>query len=106
MIVHKLKQRVKQLGEPISSKHTPTPKTPTKSKRSTVVELDDDDDNFRAIYAARFDQLESQMKKVTEQWSIATADNAKFKRYNKSLQDDNHKLSASLKKGVLYKQYY
>ena len=43
--VHKLKQRVKQLGEPISSKHTPTPKTPTKSKRSTVVELDDDDDD-------------------------------------------------------------
>ena len=66
MTVHKLKQRVKQLGEPISSKRTPTPKTPTKSKRSTVVELDgdddgDDDDNVRAIYAARFDQLGSQI---------------------------------------------
>ena len=98
---HKIKQRVKQLGEPIS-KPTPTPRAMTKPKRSTVVDIDDDDDSVSARYAARFDKMESKMNKVAEQWSIATAENAEVKKQNKSLQNENYKLSESLKKGILH----
>lgn len=96
MTVHKLKQRVKQLGEPTPKA---TPKATTKSKQSAVIDIEDNDAVSKR-YAARFDKLESQMTKVTEQWSLATAENTKFKKQNKSLQDENYKLSESLKKGI------
>ena len=53
------------------------------------------------MYDARFKELESQITKVTQLWSTATAENNKMKKENKSLQDDNYKLNASLKKGNL-----
>ena len=101
---HKLKSRINKLLKE-SPKTASTPKA-TKSKRSApVVKIDDDEDDddgsSNDIYDARFKELESQITKVTQLWSTATAENNKIKKENKSLQDDNYKLNTSLKKGNL-----